>query len=124
MQTLHHFKKVLLLYDSVYAIMVLGHIFSKLEVPPMKTWENYKEHVKHLDPNGTREIIDIEEQARIIGTIIEQRNTLKLSQRDLADICGIPQSSVARIESFQTTPNLGTLLKICRALGLKLAVVK
>ena len=102
MQTLHHFKKVLLLYDSVYAIMVLGHIFSKLEVPPMKTWENYKEHVKHLDPNGTRE----------------------LSQRDLADICGIPHSYVARIESFQTTPNLGTLLKICRALGLKLAVVK
>ena len=44
----------------------------------MKTWENYKEHVKRLDPTGTREITDIEEQARIIGTIIEQRNTLGL----------------------------------------------
>ena len=90
----------------------------------MKTWGNYKEHVKRLDPNGTREITDIEEQARIISTIIEQRNALGLCQRDLADMCGIPQCSVARIESFQTTPNLRTLLKICRALGLKLVVVK
>lgn len=90
----------------------------------MKNWSEYKEYVKRLDPNENREITDIEEQARIIGTIIEQRNTLGLSQRDLAKICGIPQSSVARIESFQTTPNLGTLLKILRALGLKLVVVK
>lgn len=90
----------------------------------MKTWENYKEHVKRLEPNGNRDIADIEDQACIIGTIIEQRNVLGVSQRDLADICGIPQSSVARIESFQTTPNLATLLKICRALGLKLAIGK
>ena len=90
----------------------------------MKNWSEYKEYVKRLDLNENREITDIEEQARIIGTIIEQRNALGLSQRDLAKICGIPQSSVARIESFQTTPNLGTLLKILRALGLKLAVVK
>ena len=90
----------------------------------MKNWSEYKEYVKRLDLNENREITDIEEQARIIGTIIEQRNALGLSQRDLAEICGIPQSSVARIESFQTTPNLATLLKILRALGLKLAVVK
>ena len=90
----------------------------------MKNWSEYKEYVKRLDLNENREITDIEEQARIIGTIIEQRNALGLRQRDLAKICGIPQSSVARIESFQTTPNLGTLLKILRALGLKLAVVK
>ena len=90
----------------------------------MKNWIEYKEYVKRLDLNENREITDIEEQARIIGTIIEQRNALGLSQRDLAKICGIPQSSVARIESFRTTPNLATLLKILRALGLKLMVAK
>ena len=90
----------------------------------MKTWNDYKEQVKKTDPTSGRDLTEIEEQAKIISAVIEQRNALGLSQRDLAEICGIPQSSVARIESFQTTPNLATLLKILRALGLKLAVVK
>lgn len=90
----------------------------------MKTWNDYKEHVKKIDPASGRDLTEIEEQAKIISAVIEQRNALGLSQRDLAEICGIPQSSVARIESFQTTPNLATLLKILRALGLKLMVEK
>ena len=47
-----------------------------------------------------------------------------MSQRDLASICGIPQSSVARIESYAGTPKLDTLIKIMRSLGLKLTVSK
>lgn len=90
----------------------------------MKNWNDYKEHVKATDPDNSRDIADMEEQAKIISTVIRQRNELGLSQRDLAAICGIPQSSVARIESFQTTPNLATLLKILRPLGLKLTVSK
>ena len=54
--------------------------------------------------------------------MVEQRNALGLSQRELAAMCGIPQSSVARIESFKTIPNLDTLLKIFQQLGLKLNV--
>ena len=54
--------------------------------------------------------------------MVEQRNALGLSQRELAALCGIPQSSVARIESFKTVPNLDTLLKIFQQLGLKLSV--
>ncbi len=90
----------------------------------MKNWNDYKEHVKKIDPNGARDIADVEEQARIISAVIEQRNALGLSQRELADMCGIPQSSVARIESMTTTPNLATLLKIMRSLGLTLTVLK
>ena len=91
---------------------------------PMKTWNDYKEHIKTLSPDSDRDLADIEEQANIISTVIKQRNALGLSQRDLASICGIPQSSIARIESFQTTPNLATLLKLLRPLGLKLTVSK
>ena len=90
----------------------------------MRNWNEYKEYVKKIDEKSGRDIDDIEEQARIISTVIEQRNALGLSQRDLAEMCGIPQSSVARIESFQTTPNLATLLKILRVLGLRLVVSK
>lgn len=90
----------------------------------MKTWNDYKEHVKTNDSFAEKDIADIEEQAEIISAIIHKRNELGMSQRDLAAICGIPQSSVARIESFQTTPNLATLIKILRPLGLKLTVSK
>ena len=90
----------------------------------MKNWNTYKEYVKKIDKKNRRKIEEIEEQAKIISAVIEQRNALGLSQRDLAELCGIPQSSVARIESFQTTPNLATLLKIMQQLGLKLSVSK
>ena len=90
----------------------------------MKNWEDYKKHVKETDPERGKDLADIEEQASIISAMVNQRKALGLSQRELASICGVPQSSVARIESFETTPNLATLLKLFRPLGLKLTVSK
>ena len=58
----------------------------------------------------------------IVSAMVAQRTALGLSQRDLAAVCGIPQSSVARIEACKTTPNLGTLLNILQHLGLQLTV--
>lgn len=88
----------------------------------MKTWNDYKDHVKAVDTKAANDIEDIESIASIVGALVEQRNSLGISQRELAALCGIPQSSVARIESYKTTPNLDTLLKIMHPLGLKLTV--
>lgn len=88
----------------------------------MKTWNDYKEHVKAVDPVIAKDMEETEEIAVIVTAMVEQRNALGLSQRDLAAMCGIPQSSVARIESCKTTPNLGTLLNIFQHLGLTLTV--
>ena len=88
----------------------------------MKTWNDYKEHVKAIDPESKKDMEEIESLAAIVGAIIEQRNALGISQRELANMCKIPQSSVARIESFKTTPNIDTVLKIMQPLGLKLTV--
>ena len=88
----------------------------------MKTWNHYKEHVKAVDPVIAKDMEETEEIAVIVTAMVEQRNALGLSQRDLAAMCGIPQSSVARIESCKTTPNLGTLLNIFQHLGLTLTV--
>ena len=90
----------------------------------MKTWNNYKEYVTAEDPESQQMIASMEEQAAIISEIIKQRNALGLSQRDLASMCNIPQSSIARMESLQTTPSLSTLLKIMKPLGLHLTVTK
>lgn len=88
----------------------------------MRTWSDYKEHVKAIDPEGKKNIEELENLAEVVGALIEQRNQLGITQRELATICGVPQSSVARIESFKTIPNLDTLLKIMQPLGLKLTV--
>ena len=88
----------------------------------MKTWNDYKDNVKRIDPKGKRDIEEIEVIASIVGAVIKQRNELGITQRDLAELCDIPQSSVARIESYATIPKLDTLVKIMRPLGLKLSV--
>ena len=90
----------------------------------VKTWNNQKEYVTAEDPESQQMIASMEEQAAIISEIIKQRNALGLSQRDLASMCNIPQSSIARMESLQTTPSLSTLLKIMKPLGLHLTVTK
>ncbi len=88
----------------------------------MKTWTDYKKHVKETNPEIGKDIDEMEAVARIVGAMIERRHKLNLSQRDLAEICGIPHSSVARIESGKVIPNLNTLLKVFRYLDLNLVV--
>lgn len=65
-----------------------------------------------------RDDADIEAMTLIIGKMVKRRHELSLSQRDLADLCGLPHSSVARIESGRSSPNLVTLLRIFRELDL------
>ena len=86
----------------------------------MATWTDYKNHVRDNNPEIGKDIDEAEALSQIVGAMIERRHDLALSQRDLADLCGLPHSSVARIEAGKSTPNLTTLLKIFRELGLSL----
>lgn len=81
-----------------------------------------KEYVKNVDSEAQKDIEEAENLAEIVGAMIRQRNSLGISQRELAAMCNMPQSSVARIESMKTTPNLDTLLKLFEPLGLALTV--
>ena len=88
----------------------------------MRAWNDYKDHVKSIDDANRQEMESIEEISSLITSIIWQRTALGLSQRDLAELCGMPQSSVARFEAFKTMPKLDTLLKITHSLGLKFSL--
>ena len=85
-------------------------------------WNEYKEHVKQTDPVGKEILEEAEAEAAIISAMIKQRAALGMSQHELARLCDIPQSSIARIETSKTTPRLDTILKIYRHLGLTLRV--
>ncbi|MBQ6493134.1 MAG: helix-turn-helix transcriptional regulator [Erysipelotrichaceae bacterium] len=88
----------------------------------MRTWNDYKKYVKNIDSASKDEMENIETMASIISSLIEQRNALGISQRRLAELCNMPQASIARIESYKSTPSLDTLLKIMKPLGLTLTV--
>ena len=86
------------------------------------TWDKVKEELKAGNSTSKQIIEEVETYVDIIAAINNKRQELGISQRDLAKLCKIPQSSVARIESFKVTPSIDTLLKLLRPLGLTLSV--
>ena len=89
----------------------------------MRTWEDFKKNAKEVNDIVENDIEEIEALASIVSIIIEKRMELGYSQRELADLCGLPQSSVARIEACIVIPKVETLLKVMKPLGLTLQAV-
>ena len=89
----------------------------------MRTWEDFKKEVKDINPSLKEDIEEMETLAKIITAIIERRNELGISQRELAAKCSLPQSSIARIEACIVKPKIDTLLKIMAPLGLTLQAI-
>lgn len=86
-------------------------------------WEEYKAEVKATDHEAAQAIEIAEAEADIIGAIIKQMSVLGISRRELAEQCGMSQSTLARIEAMVTMPRLDVLVKILNRLHLKLTVI-
>lgn len=66
---------------------------------------------------------DEEQLWRTIARLVaEQRQARRLSQRELAELCGTTQSAIARVERGVRPPRLDTLLRIASALDCELRV--
>lgn len=59
----------------------------------------------------------------IIDSLIEQRRSKGMTQKELAEASCLTQSVIARLESKKVTPQLDTLLKVASALGCDIAIV-
>ncbi len=76
-----------------------------------------------------KEFVSEEEKARIefevslIGKLIEARENKGITQQELAQMAGVKQSAIARLESMKSTPQIDTLFKILKPLGYTLAIV-
>jgi len=69
------------------------------------------------------EYFELQEQiSHLLIKIIGRRIDLNMSQRDLAQKCGIKQPMIARIERMDAIPRIDTLIKICNALDLKIEI--
>jgi len=84
------------------------------------SWDELKKEITALSQEDWDEI-DL--KIKIIGEIVNARQEEHLTQQALEKLCGVKQPMLARIESGDTDPQLGTVLKILRPLGKTLAVV-
>lgn len=60
--------------------------------------------------------------AQIAEQVVAQRKARKLSQQQIAELCGTTQSAIARFERGGRPPRMDTLLRMADALDCELIV--
>jgi DNA-binding XRE family transcriptional regulator len=65
----------------------------------------------------------IEFEVELIGKLIDLRKAKGLTQGQLAEVAGIKQSALARLENLKATPQIDTLFKVLTPMGYKLTIV-
>ena len=78
------------------------------------------QNIKERSEDSRLTIEAAEKTIKIINKIVESREALGLTQRDLAKKCGIKQPALARIETCKVIPKLNTIIKIAEAVGVKI----
>jgi ribosome-binding protein aMBF1 (putative translation factor) len=85
-----------------------------------KTFQEYFNDDSRVSPE-MREKVDFE--VALIGKMIEAREKKGISQRKLAELSGVKQPAIARLESMKATPQIDTILKLLVPLGYTLKIV-
>lgn len=85
----------------------------------MKTWEELKQEIQLSETE--KELVKIEEE--LIDAMVRVRENNNLSQAQLAQLCGVKQSAIARMESDKHSPQVDSMLKILLPLGYTLKIV-
>lgn len=89
----------------------------------MDTWDDYKKEVRETDPAAAADMDVSVGFTKVMGAIIMKRQELGLSVEELAEKSGISVSTIARIENGSVTPNIGTVIRILKAMGLMLTTM-
>lgn len=61
-----------------------------------------------------------ENAMRIVSALLMMRRGERLSQQDMQRLAGLSQSSLSRMERFNSSPSLDTVLRVAHALGYEL----
>ena len=88
-----------------------------------KNIETFSEYMNDETRVSPAECECINFEVSIIGKMIEAREEKGLTQRELAEISGVKQPAIARLETLRTTPQIDTLFKVLYPLGYTLEIV-
>jgi len=75
-----------------------------------------------IDRNVNDTIAIAENLGFIVAELIKLRVDKGLSQRDLAELTGLKQSAIARLEKLNAIPRLDTIITIAHFLGYSLTI--
>ena len=87
----------------------------------MKKWSDVSETINIFSAKEKKEmdlLVDL------IATLVNRRIDLGLSQRELAQLSGIKQPAIARLEKLEAIPRVDTLIKVLQPLGLSLRLFR
>jgi len=100
--------------------------FTKKELKDMEKFQgtNLLDFKRELlkDDRERLEYYRLKPKYDLIQTIIERRMALKLSQEQLANIVGMKQPAISRLENNVNDVKIGTLFKVMDALDLSLEI--
>lgn len=65
---------------------------------------------------------EIDVEVQLMEEMIKARKEKGLTQKELGKLCGLPQSSIARIENGTFSPSISTVTRVLSALGKRLYV--
>lgn len=77
-----------------------------------------------IENMGEEELANIERRTRFASFLIDLRNRLNLTQKDVAERCGVKQPMIARLEKGDVNIGVNTLNKILVPLGYELTITK
>ena len=80
--------------------------------------ETLNEQLKN--PEFKKEWDALEPEYQIIKAMLDTRNEKAMTQKQLADITGIPQADISRLENGNANPSLKTLQRLADGMGMKL----
>ncbi|CAM4359316.1 helix-turn-helix domain-containing protein [Lacicoccus alkaliphilus] len=91
----------------------------------MTRMEEIKARVIAENPERKKTFDDETKRLKTAVLVVELREHHKLSQRELAQIVGVPKSTIARIENAQVNTSVQMLERIAEALDkeLKMSIV-
>lgn len=62
----------------------------------------------------------LEPEYQIIKAMLDARNEKSITQKQLADLTGIPQADISRLENGNANPSLRTLQRLANGMGMRL----
>ena len=79
-------------------------------------------NARMADPDFRKEWDDLEPERQIMRAIIDGREEKDLTQKQLADVTGITQADISRLENGTANPSIRTLKRLAAGLGMTLKV--
>lgn len=84
--------------------------------------KNFRETLNQQlkNPEFKEEWDELEPEYKIIKAMLSSRAEKSMTQKQLADITGISQADISRLENGNANPSLRTLVRLADGMGMKL----